>query len=158
MCDARSELVMATCGATACMTKVWFSDVAHFPSFSTVSTRSRSPIYGRCAPIAVIRTIPPNGSAGAAAEPAEAGDIGVPIASAALGQAGDGGDQDSAQYPAQDGKASGKASEYAPLQPRETQALGIIANLYPCARRADESHGARFASAHWRMTSRRSVE
>jgi hypothetical protein len=32
------------------------------------------------------------------------------------------------------------------------------ANLYPCARRADESHGVRFAPAHWRMTSRRSVE
>ena len=35
-----------------CLTKVWFSDVAHFPSFSTVSTRSGSSIYRCYAPIA----------------------------------------------------------------------------------------------------------
>jgi hypothetical protein len=50
-------------------------------------------------------------------------------ASGALGQAGDGGDQDRAEHKAHHGKASGKAIEYEPLRPRETLALGMIEEL-----------------------------
>jgi hypothetical protein len=43
MCGNRNELAMATRSSIMLgMTKVWFSDVAHFPSFSTVSGAKRS--------------------------------------------------------------------------------------------------------------------